>query len=133
MTEQYRTIGPEIQGFISDRQLFYRTCPSVFRFHWGSKLMIVRQFETSNFPHEHTSPRYLSAWDSKKRDWYVSQRVGKPLLSLFVSFLQVTPFTTVSNMHLKITYKTTLFKALGGRITQMFEIVKLFSKIQAQI
>jgi hypothetical protein len=44
--------------------------------------------------------------------------------------LGCTPFTTVSNMHLKITYKTTLFKALGGRITQ---IVKLFSKIQAQI
>jgi hypothetical protein len=36
-------------------------------------------------------------------------------------------------MLLKITYKTTLFKALGGRITQTFEIVKLFSKIQAQI
>ena len=35
-------------------------------------------------------------------------------------------------MSLKITYKTTLFKALGGRITQTFEIVKLFSKIQAQ-
>jgi hypothetical protein len=29
MTEQYRTIGPEIQGFISDRRSFYRTCPSV--------------------------------------------------------------------------------------------------------
>ena len=34
MTEQYRTIGPEIQGFISDRRSFYRTCPTVFRFHW---------------------------------------------------------------------------------------------------
>jgi hypothetical protein len=29
MTEQYRTIGPEIQGFLSDRRSFYRTCPSV--------------------------------------------------------------------------------------------------------
>jgi len=77
---------------------------------------------------------YLSAWASKKnRDRYVSRRVGKLLLSLFVSFLYDTPFTTVSNMRLKITYKTTLFKALGGRITQTFEIVKLFSKIQAQI
>ena len=27
--QQYRTIGPEIQGFLLDRQSFYRTCPSV--------------------------------------------------------------------------------------------------------
>ena len=33
MTEQYRTIGPEIQGFLSDRRSFYRTCPTVFHFH----------------------------------------------------------------------------------------------------
>ena len=32
MTEQYQTIGPEIQGFISDRRSFYRTCPSVRRY-----------------------------------------------------------------------------------------------------
>jgi hypothetical protein len=32
MTEQYRTIGPEIHGFLSDRQSFYRTCPSVWRY-----------------------------------------------------------------------------------------------------
>jgi len=49
------------------------------------------------------------------------------------SFLYFTPFTTVSIMCLKITYKTTSFKALWGRITQTFEIVKLLSKIQAQI
>jgi hypothetical protein len=30
MTEQYWTIGPEIQGFLSDRRSFYRTCPSVW-------------------------------------------------------------------------------------------------------
>jgi thiamine pyrophosphokinase len=36
-------------------------------------------------------------------------------------------------MRLTITYKTTSFKALGGRITQTFEIVKLLSKIQAQV
>ena len=47
--------------------------------------------------------------------------------------LGYTIYNCVSNMHLKITYKTTLFKVLGGRITQTFEIVKLFSKIQAQI
>jgi hypothetical protein len=34
MTEQYRTISPEIQGFLSDRRSFYWTCPTVFRFHW---------------------------------------------------------------------------------------------------
>ena len=27
-----RTIGPEIQGFLSDRRSFYRTCPSVRRY-----------------------------------------------------------------------------------------------------
>ena len=32
MTEQYRTIGPEIQGFLSDRRSFYRTCQSVRRY-----------------------------------------------------------------------------------------------------
>ena len=32
MTEQYRSIGPEIQGFLSDRWSFYRTCPSVRRY-----------------------------------------------------------------------------------------------------
>jgi len=32
MTEQYRTIGPEIQGFLSDWRSFYRTCPSVRRY-----------------------------------------------------------------------------------------------------
>ena len=87
----------------------------------GWKLTIVRQSETSNFPHgQHISPRYLSAWASKKkRNQYVSRRVGKPYC--LCSFLYFTPFTTVSNMRLKITYKTTSFKALGGRITQTFE------------
>ena len=33
MTEQYRTISPEIQGFISDWRSFYRTYPTVFCFH----------------------------------------------------------------------------------------------------
>ena len=32
MTEQYRTISPEIQGFSSDRRSFYRTCPSGRRY-----------------------------------------------------------------------------------------------------
>ena len=32
MTEQYRTIGPKIKGFISDRRSFYRTCPSIRRY-----------------------------------------------------------------------------------------------------
>jgi hypothetical protein len=35
--EQYRTIGPEIQEFLSDWRSFYQTClsvPTVFRFHW---------------------------------------------------------------------------------------------------
>ena len=35
MTEEYRTIGPEIQGFLSDGRSFYRTCPTVFRFLWS--------------------------------------------------------------------------------------------------
>ena len=35
-------------------------------------------------------------------------------------------------MRLKITYKTTLFKALGGRITQTFEIVKCFPKFKCK-
>jgi len=30
--EQYWTIGPEIQGFLSDWRSFYRTCPSVQRY-----------------------------------------------------------------------------------------------------
>ena len=32
MTEQYRTIGSEIQGFLSNRRSFYWTCPSVISF-----------------------------------------------------------------------------------------------------
>jgi hypothetical protein len=32
MTEQYRTICPDIQGFLSDVRSFHRTCPSVRRY-----------------------------------------------------------------------------------------------------
>ena len=42
MTEQYRTIGSEIQGFLSDRQSFYRTCPSVRRYFAFTATAMVR-------------------------------------------------------------------------------------------
>jgi hypothetical protein len=52
MTEQYRTIGPEIQGFLSDRQSFYRTCPSVrryFIFHMWVDYDVPKWFLTSKY------------------------------------------------------------------------------------
>ena len=41
--QQYRTIGPEIQGFLSHRRSFYQTCPTVFRFHWCIWMLVHLQ------------------------------------------------------------------------------------------
>ena len=51
-TEQYRTIGPEIEGFWSNRRSFYQTCPLIWRyfvFPDNVKLLWLGQFS-----HYHT-------------------------------------------------------------------------------
>jgi hypothetical protein len=46
MTEQYRTIGPEIQGFILDWRSFYRTCPSVRPMLWWSSRTLTKKSQS---------------------------------------------------------------------------------------